>query len=105
MTLRARAKPSILEPNTKKHLNIKQTYLTRRRPPMFKWLRDFFTGDFHKEPEIKKDKLSDHVTHWSNKSFAAPTATTAKKPFGTKPKATKSHTKAQLSKKTKVQLE
>lgn len=64
---------------------------------MFKWLKDIFTGNIHKEPVVE-EKLSDHVTHWSNKTFAAPKVKTVKK-------TPKSHTKAQLSKMTKKQME
>ena len=68
---------------------------------MFKWLKEVFFGDLPKEPVVKekpqlKDRLNDHVTHWSTKTMAP------KKPFG---KKTKSHTKAQLSKMTKKDLE
>ena len=65
---------------------------------MFKWLRDFFTGNIQKTSECCDSELSDHVTHWSNKSMAAPQAKTVKKKV-------KSHTKAQLTKMTKIQLE
>jgi hypothetical protein len=71
---------------------------------MFKWLKEIFFGDIHKEPVVKKE-LSDQVTHWSNKSFAAPGAKTETKPFGKKIRKAKSHTKAQLSKMTKSDLE
>ena len=65
---------------------------------MFKWLKDIFTGNIHKEPECCDTKISDHVTHWSNKTFTAPKVKTVKK-------TPKSHTKAQLTKMTKIQLE
>ena len=71
---------------------------------MFKWLKEVFFGDLPKEPVVKekpqlKDRLNDHVTHWSTKTMAP------KKPFGKKTTKTKSHTKAQLSKMTKKELE
>jgi hypothetical protein len=65
---------------------------------MFKWIKEIFFGDIHKEPVVEK-KLSDHVTHWSNKTMAP------KKAFGKKTTKVKSHTKAQLSKMTKKDLE
>ena len=65
---------------------------------MFKWLRDIFTGNIQKTSECCDSELSDHVSHWSNKTFAAPTVKTVKKKV-------KSHTKAQLTKMTKIQLE
>lgn len=67
---------------------------------MFKWLKEVFFGELPKEPvDEKKPRLNDHVTHWSKKTMAP------KKPFGKKTSKTKSHTKAQLSKMTKKELE
>ncbi len=66
---------------------------------MFKWIKEVFFGGIHKEPECCNTELSDHVTHWSNKTMAP------KKAFGKKTTKVKSHTKAQLSKMTKKDLE
>ena len=65
---------------------------------MFKWLKEVFFGEIQ-EPEVKKAKLDDHVTHWSNKTM------TPKKTFGKKTAKAKSHTKAELTKMTKKDLE
>ena len=72
---------------------------------MFKWLKEVFFGEIQK-PKIIEEKrdpsvsIDNHVTHWSKKTM------TPQKPFGKRvSKKAKSHTKAQLSKMTKKDLE